>query len=169
LNSLIILRGPAGSGKSTVCKYLRKELGTERTCSLDLDITGVNEDKFNDNLRNCLTFEYVIGMMFYGNSHNEQPQQWITKFKDRNYRILSVVLHANMDLSYDRCKNDNNPERHPINKQKEQGNKYYHEFEQRQNENIFQEMACVEEIIVDSKNKTQTQVGDEILRYLKLI
>jgi hypothetical protein len=136
---------------------------------LDLDITGFNEDKFNDNLTNCLTFEYVIGMMFYGNSHTEQPKQWIAKFKDRNYRILSVVLHANMDLCYERCKNDNNPERHAINRQKEQLNKYYYEFEQRQHMNIFQEMAGVEEIIVDSENKTQMQVGDEILRYLNLI
>jgi hypothetical protein len=139
------------------------------TCSLDLDITGVDEDKFNDNLRNCLMFEYVIGMMFYDNSHTEQPQQWIAKFKDRNYRILSVVLHANMDLCYGRCKNDNNPERHPINKQKDRCNEYYYEFEQRQNKNIFQERAHVEEIIVGSENKTQAQVGDEILRYLNLI
>lgn len=123
---MIILRGPAGSGKSTVCMVLRERLGTARSCSLDLDITGVNEDKFSDNLCNCLTFDYVIGMMFYGNSHTEQPEKCISKFKDRNYRTLSVVLHANMNTCYERCKNDNNPERHPINRQKEQCNKYYY-------------------------------------------
>jgi thymidylate kinase len=148
---------------------LRERLGTGRSCSLDLDITGVNEDKFNDNLRNCLTFDYVIGMMFYGNSHTEQPEKWISNFKDRNYRILSVVLHANIDTCYERCKNDNDPERHPINRQKEQCNKYYYEFEQRQKEDNFRRKAGVEEIIVDCENKTQEQVGDEILEHLELI
>ena len=65
-----------------------------------------------------MKFEYVIGIMFYGNSHTEQPQRWISKLKDRDYRILSVVLHASMDTCYERCKNDNNSERHPIDKQK---------------------------------------------------
>jgi hypothetical protein len=74
-----------------------------------------------------------------------------------------------MGLCYERCKNDDNPERHPINKDEAQCNKYYYEFYQRQKDNIFQERADLEEIIVDSENRSQAQVGYEILRYHKLI
>ncbi len=38
-------------------------------------------DKFEKNLRNCLIFENVIGMMFYGNSHTTDPLRWITEFR----------------------------------------------------------------------------------------
>jgi|ERR1700730_2462668 len=166
---LIILRGPAGSGKSTVCTYLRDKIGRERTCSLDLDITGVDDDKFNENLTKCLAVDYVVGMMYYGNSHTEQPQRWISKLKERNYRILSVVLNARMDVCYERCKNDVNPERDPINKEKIKVNSYYSDFDRRQRENIFQKRAGIEEIVVDTEKKSQGEVGDEILRHLNIL
>ena len=152
-----------------MCTALRERLGSERSCSLDLDITGINEHKFNSNLNDCLKFDYVIGMMFYGNSHTEQPQTWISKFKDVDYRILSVVLHATMDTCYERCKNDRNPNRHPINRQKNQCNKYYHQFELLQTKIIFRKRAEVEEITIDCEEKSQRQVSEEILKYLDLI
>jgi uridine kinase len=63
---LIILRGPAGAGKTTICKYLMEKLGKDKTHKLDLDITLDREDEFQKCLREALRYENVIGMMFSG-------------------------------------------------------------------------------------------------------
>jgi adenylate kinase family enzyme len=47
---LIILRGPAGAGKTTICKYLMERLGKDTTYPLDLDITLDREDEFKKSL-----------------------------------------------------------------------------------------------------------------------
>lgn len=52
-NSLIILRGPAGSGKTSVCNSIVQILGKRNSCKLDFDITYTQEDKFEKNLMNC--------------------------------------------------------------------------------------------------------------------
>ena len=94
LKSLIILRGPAGSGKTTICNAMVEVLGAYHSNILDLDITGSQEYKFERNLRNCLSSEYVIGMMFYGNSHTTEPSKWIEKFQERGTKFypLSYTL-----------------------------------------------------------------------------
>ncbi len=46
MKRLIILRGPAGSGKTTVCETLVYKLGEGNTCVLDLDITYPDENLF---------------------------------------------------------------------------------------------------------------------------
>ena len=63
---LIILRGPAGAGKTTICKYLMEKLGKDKTYPLDLDITLDKENEFKKNLEEALSYENVIGMMFSG-------------------------------------------------------------------------------------------------------
>jgi len=44
MKHLIILRGPAGSGKTTVCEAIVHKLGEGNACVLDLDITYPNEN-----------------------------------------------------------------------------------------------------------------------------
>jgi predicted ABC-type ATPase len=119
MRRLIILRGPAGSGKTTVSVALANKIGKENTCILDLDITNSNENRFESNLQECMESSNVIGMMFYGNSHTTEPMTWISNFKKKDYEILSVILFANKEICFERCKNDNNTGRHPINKVKE--------------------------------------------------
>jgi ribose 1,5-bisphosphokinase PhnN len=53
---LIILRGPAGSGKDTIGKILVEKLGgDDQVCLLDLDITGELEAQFIQRLQECLS------------------------------------------------------------------------------------------------------------------
>ena len=73
MKRLIILRGPAGFGKSSVSISLIELVGKDNACILDLDITHPQEGKFNQNLEECLGSRTVVGMMFYGNSHTTAP------------------------------------------------------------------------------------------------
>lgn len=62
---LIVLRGPAGSGKDTIGKELIKKLGgDDQARLLDLDITGPLEKQFNKSLQESLCYKHVIGMLF---------------------------------------------------------------------------------------------------------
>ena len=75
------------------------------------------EDKFNQNLEECLRYSTVVGMMFYGNSHTTDPDNWLGKFRNHDYRILPVILYAIKELCFERCNSDR--ERPSINKQRE--------------------------------------------------
>ena len=156
---LIILRGPAGAGKTTVSKHLIETLGKDKTYSLDLDITLDKESEFNENLNKALGYENVIGMMFWGLKHTEAPQQWLARFKDNGYVILSVVLYASLKTlihrvqyrGYD-CK-DAAEMRH-----------HFSEFEKIKN--VFANRAGVKEISVNTDNMISEDVVNEILRHL---
>jgi hypothetical protein len=63
---------------------------------LNLDITNPLEDDFITNLQESWKRPYVIGMMFSGDAKTENPDRWITNFKNRNYTILSVILNASL-------------------------------------------------------------------------
>jgi shikimate kinase len=65
---LIILRGPMGSDKSYVGNYLRnKFLGSVK---LDLD---VNANQEVQNLLEIIEKEYVVAVLYHGNSHTTDP------------------------------------------------------------------------------------------------
>lgn len=105
---LIILRGPAGSGKSEVCCELQKGIENEksmRSCFLNLDQTC--HDEFENNMKKALKFKYVVGEMFSGNGHTTNPKPWIDRFKDKNYNIFSFILKASVDTCLKRCRKDN--------------------------------------------------------------
>jgi predicted ABC-type ATPase len=161
--SLIILRGPAGSGKTSVCDAIMQKIGKKNSCKLDLDITYPQEDKFKKNLMNCLSSDNVIGMMFCGNSHTNDPLKWITKFREKDYRILSVILYASKETCFNRCRSDNNTGRHPINKEKGRINKYYDEFYERENNRSFAEAAGIVGVTVNTENKSPEIIAHEIL------
>ena len=162
MNRLIILRGPAGSGKTCVSASLIDLLGKDNGCILDLDITHPNEDKFNQNIKECLRYKTVIGMMFYGNSHTTNPLSWLSEFRNHDYRILSVILHATKEECFIRCKND--PGRHPINKQREIVFKYHDDFYLRERESPFQKAAKLQEIKIETENTSPIQIANDILK-----
>lgn len=101
--------------------------------------------------------------MFYGNSHTTDPMGWISKFREHEYKILSVILHASKETCFERCRNDNNTGRDPINKQKELVNRYYDDFYQRERTNPFAQAAGVEEIVVNTEHRTLNAIAEEIL------
>jgi ABC-type dipeptide/oligopeptide/nickel transport system ATPase component len=160
---LIILRGPAGSGKTSVCHAIVQILGEENSCKLDLDITYPQEDKFENNLRICLIYENVIGMMFYGNSHTGDPSKWIGKFREKGYKILSIILFASRETCIKRCIEDSNTGRHPINKERDLISKYYDDFYDRERNNPFAVVASVVEVTVNTENKSPDKIAKEIL------
>jgi shikimate kinase len=94
LRYLILLRGPAGVGKSAIRKHLRRQFerlfGVGRVCLLDLD--QVNSDRFEENMKQALTSTCVLGEMFYGNSHTTHPHSWMDRLK--GYQRVSFVLEA---------------------------------------------------------------------------
>ena len=169
MKRLIILRGPAGSGKTTVSMALRDKIGENDTYVLDLDVTHHDEHKFNRNLEDCLQHRNVIGEIFYGNSHTTNPTKWIVRFKDAGYNILSVILFCSKDICIDRCKNDNTTGRHPVNKQKDRISKYYDEFYQRENQKPFHIVAGIKETRIETENKPQIEIAEDILSNFDII
>ena len=162
MKRLIILRGPAGSGKTSVSISITELVGKDNACILDLDIAHPQEGKFNQNLEECLRYRTVVGMMFYGNSHTTDPDNWLGKFRNRDYRILSVILYANKELCFGRCNSDRG--RPFINKQRDRIYKYHNDFYQRESEKPFHKAANVEEIKIETANISPIEVAKDILK-----
>jgi len=101
-------------------------------------------------------------MMFYGNSHTTNPQ-WLNKFRTREYKIVSFNLVASKETCFQRCLNDNNTGRHPINKDKSMVYKYYDDFYKREQDNPFSIIAKICEIKISTEGKSQIQIAEEIL------
>ncbi|HJT47044.1 MAG TPA: hypothetical protein VJ729_02590 [Nitrososphaeraceae archaeon] len=141
---LIILRGPAGAGKTTVSKCLIETLGSDKTFSLDLDITLDKENEFSDNLNKALGYENVVGMMFWGLEHTQAPQQWIDRFKDKGYVILSVILHANLETLVQRVKNRGYDYKDAV-----EMRRHFNNFEKIKS--VFANKARVEEVIINHR------------------
>lgn len=154
---LIILRGPAGSGKDTIGKSLVEKLGgRSQAYLLDLDITGLLEGDFTRSLQESLNYKHVIGMLFWGEQHTDNPESWIVKFKNRNYIPISVILSASLQTLIrrveERCYNHKPPE---------EMKQHFEEFNQIRN--TFANNAEVKEISLDTEGKTPDDVADEIL------
>jgi tRNA uridine 5-carbamoylmethylation protein Kti12 len=97
---LLILRGPPGSGKSEVRKSLKTTLGMDNEL---LDLDQVIPEKFEDNLNQALKHDFVVGEMHYGNGHTTDPELWINRFKEKKYKILSIVLQVSLDTCVKRA------------------------------------------------------------------
>jgi deoxyadenosine/deoxycytidine kinase len=157
---LVILRGPAGSGKDTIGKRLVEKLGgNTQACMLDLDITGPLEGHFLNKLEQSLRYEHVIGMLFWGDKHTENPESWIVKFKDRNYTIISVILHASLQTLIHRVEKRGHDCKSPV-----EMKQYFKDFNRIKN--IFVCKAQVREISIDTEGKKPDAVADEILSNL---
>lgn len=156
---LVILRGPAGSGKSALRDSIRARLGITNTAFLNLD--EITPQLFDNNLDESLKSEYVVGEMFCGNSHTRDPN-WIQRFKVNNYTILSVILKCSLKCCIQRVQTRII---HPIapDDMTDLYNKFYRELK-----NIFAARAGVEEICIDTEHKSIDESSEDILRHLKL-
>ena len=126
-----------------------------------MDITLEREDEFKKCLDEALGYENVIGMMFSGLDHTENPQQWIAKFKDNGYTILSVILSASLETYTQRVQKRGYDYKDP-----DEMKVRYNEFEKIKN--IFANRANIQEITVDTEGKAEHAVVDEILKHLNL-
>lgn len=136
-----------------------KRLGTDRTYNLDLDRTG--EEFRTTYLVQASDKENVIGRLFYGASRTKQPEEWISKFKDSGYVILSVVLSASLETYVQRVQSRGHDY-----KDREEMQRHFKTFEEIKN--TFASRAGVEEIIVTTDGKTLQHVANKILEHLNL-
>jgi hypothetical protein len=159
---LIILRGPADSGKSSVCCGLKKKIRNEKSidsCFLNLD--QIN-DTFEINLMESLECKCVIGEMFYGNGHTTNPETWINRFKEKQYTIFSYILKASKETCLNRCIKDPNQERKSPNREKEQFDSYHKQFYNGLKCVNFAKKADIDEETIDTETKLIPEVVDII-------
>ena len=95
---LIILRGPPGVGKTTVSRHIINRLGPNKAVILYLD----KIEEFDLNVQKALSKEYVVGELFFGDSHTTRPEQWLSKFN--GYSKISFILQIPFDVCYHRAK-----------------------------------------------------------------
>jgi shikimate kinase len=158
---LIILRGPAGSGKDTIGKLLVEKLGGgNQACLLDLDITGPLEEQFIKKLQESLNYKHVIGMLFWGGTHTENPDSWIINFKNKNYIVNSVILNASLQTLIRRVEKRGHNYKSP-----EEMKQRFEEFNQIRN--IFASKAGVKEISIHTERKSSDKVAEHILSILR--
>jgi thymidylate kinase len=161
---LIILRGPAGSGKTTVSKGLKNKIKEQR--SIDpylLNLDEIREVVFERYMREALEHECVIAEMFYGNEHTTKPEFWINRFKEKHYNIFSFILKASKENCHERCKNDKNNDRSTSNRIQNQ-NYYNHGRFYNNREFIeFALRAKICEYTIDTETRSINEIEDNIL------
>jgi len=170
LRCLLILRGPQCSGKTEISEKLKERLHKiepkKQTCLLKLD--EINTDRFEYVLNEALKqkYNYVVAELNYGDSHTTDPiRTWLLRFIDKDFKILSFVLEARKEVRLDRCKNDR--KRTPFDKIDEVF--FNHDSETFiRFQHVFQEKSGIHEIVLNTENKSSSQVTDEILRHLRI-
>src|SRR5438132_4233013 len=156
----VILRGPAAAGKSTISKALIRRLGSD-AAYLHLDIieseyNPASTTQFRTSLTNALRHKYVVGEMFYGDSHTTNPK-WLEEFRKRAYCIVSIVLGVTFATSYERWNKD------PSRNHNEDIKPDFDRFAQRQKSDIFAKASGLKEVLIDTENKTIEIICDEIV------
>ena len=161
---LIILRGPAGCGKSKVYEGLKNKLSIG-TCFLNLD--EINKEPFEKNIENALEYECVIGEMFYGNGHTTNPVSWIKRFNNKDYKIFSFILKASIETCLQRCRNDNKNKRSYAYQEYNQHKLDHYKFYNCSECVNFAKNANIDEEIIDTETKSIEEVVDIIFSKIK--
>lgn len=151
---LIILRGPMGSGKTSVGKYLKEKLPD--SAGLDLDLNA-NDEVIS--LNEVLGRENVVGELYDGGSHTTNPT-WINKFKEKDYNIISVILIAKFETCAYRV-----AEIRKDNVSRDNVYSHYNKFHENL-KSVFKVKAAIPEISIDTDIKDICEIGDEILNHL---
>ena len=156
---LIILRGPAGSGKSEVCCELRKKIEREKSIkSYFFNLDEICHEKFENYVKEALKSKYVIGEMFSGNGHTSNPKPWINKFTDKDYKIFSFILKVSLDTCLQRCRSDKKNKRDSVYQNGDQLNKDYYKFYNYPEFGNFANNAIIIEETIDSETKSIQEV-----------
>ena len=88
---------------------MKESVGKNNYELLDLDQTI--DDRFESNMAVALDKEFVVGEMHFGDGHTTEPEMWIRRFREKDYKMLSVVLKVCFDTCVKRptCR-----EKHPL-------------------------------------------------------
>jgi thymidylate kinase len=154
---LIILRGPPGVGKTTVSRHIINRLGPKKAVILYLD--EVRTEKFELNVQQALSKEYVVGELFFGNSHTIRPEQWLSKFND--YYKISFILQIPFDTCYQRART----RQEYANYTEERYRVLYYGFKFLCQFNVFNQYAGVKEFCINAQSDSSS-VADIIVEMI---
>ena len=97
--------------------------------------------------------------MYDGGTHTSNPE-WVVKFKDAGYDIISVILDASVETHVSRVLH------RPMNQNTEHTVRGHYKIFHNQLRSIFSQRATVPEIAVSTEGKNPEGVGQEILDYI---
>jgi thymidylate kinase len=110
-------------------------------------------------VQQALSKEYVIGELFFGNSHTTRPEEWLSKFND--YSKISFILQIPFDISYKRAKNRPEYENYT----EERYRVLYYGFKFLCLFNVFNRYAGVKEFCINAQ-ADPSSVADKIVEML---
>ena len=93
------MRGPAGAGKSSVKNKLINIISDQNIFKSysKFNLDQVEESKFDQNMKQALETEIVIGEMFSGDQHTTNPETWIPRFQESmNFFVYLESSKRNM-------------------------------------------------------------------------
>jgi len=169
---LIVLRGPVGSGKTAIQKYLIDRLNAQKSDSAHyLWLDETLEGNFDQCLLSSLKYENVIAEMYYGNSHTDMPDGWLTFFRKKGYNMLSVQLLCSMKTCKERVQKriQSAPQNLGLGHCVDPGNRPVPNVESNYKffyDNLatrFPINSGIEEILIDTESKSVGEIGDEII------
>lgn len=122
---------------------------------------------FTKNLNEALQREIVVGEMFCGNSHTVAPEDWIRKFKAKEYRIVSFVLQASLETCFKRMREDTIRPKDYREMTIEKYSEIYDWFQNALSADVFAKRANVTEIRIDAESGKVAEVAESILTCLR--
>lgn len=158
---LIIIRGPTGIGKSAVSKALMKRLGINRTEPMNLDQIQIH--LFEPDIKSWLEEKNAVAEMYFGDSHTTNPEEWLNRFRQKGFKVLSVVLEANLETCFERVKTRSQHTFRTLDEYK----LHYDGFQYIQKNNLFNSKAKVKEVLINTEKRTVESIVEQILDELK--
>jgi hypothetical protein len=107
----VLLLGPQCSGKTEISEKLKERIDEikhkKQTYLLKLD--EINAERLEYSLNEGLNkkHNYVVGELNYEDSHTtNRMRTWLHSFKNKDYKIISIILEATKEVRLHRCRND---------------------------------------------------------------
>ena len=165
IHYLIIIRGVPAVGKSRVATLLVERLGRIEAKELNMD--EVRGETLDNEIKDSLTFQYVIADIFFGGRNTKDPIWWISQFKERGFKPILFRLDVGKDTGWNRClvRGQRSKEDSWLNY--EEYNKLYDHFYNDPVFTNFPERAEIEEALIDTENKSYEEIRDEILKIIE--
>lgn len=124
-----------------------------------MNLDQIHEDKFEPDIESWLVEKNTVAEMYYGNSHTTNPEEWLNRFRQKGFKVLSVVLEASVKTCFDRVRKRTEYSFKTFDKYK----LHYDCFQKIQQMNLFNSKARVREILLDTENRSVEDIADQIL------
>jgi hypothetical protein len=106
-----------------------------------------------------LNHKHVIGMLFYGSLHTEQPQDWLNRFLNQEFIIFSVILYSKLNTCILRVKARSEPYI-PEERITEHHNNFFQRYQY-----DFARKADIIEACISTENKSIEEAVSQILQF----